>query len=87
MCNIYTPAPVGYRLWPAPVRVKGVVVGFSRTIFCMEFVELTLLILNNFRLFGFGAWGKSYGVYKPKFRVFDRHLVKMASRHVVMTNR
>ena len=62
-------------------------VGFSRTIFCMEFVELTLLILNNFRLFGFGAWGKSYGVYKPKFRVFDRHLVKMASRHVVMTNR
>ena len=53
----------------------------------MELVELAVLVLNNFRLFGFGAWGKSYGVYKPKFRVFDRHLVKMASRHVVMTNR
>ena len=63
------------------------VVGISRSSFCIEFVELTLLILNNFRLFGFGAWGKSYSVYKPKLWVFDRHPVKMASHHVVMAFR
>ena len=54
--------------------------------FCMELIELTSLIPNIFRLFGFGAWGKSYGVFKSKFSVLDRQPVKMVPRHVVMTN-
>ena len=66
--------------------LKGGGVAGSRLMFCMELIELTSLILNICQLFGFGAWGKSYGVFKSKFSVLDRQPVKMVPRHVVMTN-
>ena len=52
----------------------------------MESIELSFLILNIPTFFGFGAWGKSYGVFKSKFSVFDRQSVKMVPRHVIITN-
>ena len=48
--------------------------------------KLSSLILNIYKLFGFGAWGKSYGVHKSKFSVFDKHSLKMVLRHAIMTN-
>ena len=54
--------------------------------FCMESIELSFLILNISQFFDFGALGKSYGVFKSKFSVFDRQSVKMVPRHVIMTN-
>ena len=63
--------------------LKGVLVAGSRSMFCMELIELILIL---FRFFGFSALNKSYGVLKSKFSVFDRHSVKMALHHVIITN-
>ena len=62
---------------------EGVLVAGSRSIFCMELIALTSLILIIFRFFGFSAQNKSYGVLKSKFSVSDRYSVKMILHHVI----
>ena len=62
---------------------EGVLVAGSRSIFCMELIALTSLILIIFRFFGFSAQNKSYGVLKSKFSVSDRYSVKMILHHEI----